>query len=143
MVLVVKNPLRGPDHSGRTQQFLSGIQIAVETREITARNQKADPMTGLEDITGRPEVDLVTVDATGDQRLRSSPRSAVSPPHDSVGQIPRVSGGIHVHQQGCKISVEGSRGGIELELDRAGDLQIRRQRGVEKTRTSLRVSLEL
>ena len=68
MVLVVIDPLRGPDHSGRSQQWLSGIQIAVETRKVTARDQEADPMAGLKDVAG-----LVQRDISSDPRAQSSP----------------------------------------------------------------------
>ena len=47
----------------------AGVQVAIEAREVTARDIEAELMAGFEDVARGPQIDGVFVDLPGRDRL--------------------------------------------------------------------------
>ena len=57
MILVVEDRVGGFDPCGRIPGRLASVEIAVEAREVAAREFKAHPVARAEDIARSPQVD--------------------------------------------------------------------------------------
>ena len=75
---VVVHGLLGLDQAGRIRRGLTRVRVAVEAREVAARHVQAEPVAGLEDVAGGPEVDGVGIGAPGLDLFRGFARAAVA-----------------------------------------------------------------
>src|SRR5437763_17156839 len=90
-------------HAGGAGRRLTGVQVAVPAREVAGGDVQADAVPGPEDVTGRPEVDLVLVGpARCDRRGRlAGPHAPVPGAQDAVGRIEGAAVGVNVAEQGA------------------------------------------
>src|SRR5437660_2018181 len=88
----------------------AGVEVAIPAREVAAGNIQADAMPDLENVAGRPQVDLILVRlARLDQRWSFSLREiAVARPDDAVGQILRETIGMDIDQPSYEIGIRGA-----------------------------------
>ena len=86
---------------------MTGVGVAIPTREVTAGDIQANRMTRLEDIAGCPEINFILVGFSWlDQRWSLSLREvAIASAIDTVGQILRIAIGIDIDQACHKIGV--------------------------------------
>ena len=66
---VVVDGVGGLDEVGACGGGLTGVQVAVEAREVAAGDFEADDVALEEDVAGGPEVDFVFVDLAGVEEL--------------------------------------------------------------------------
>src|SRR4030095_6557009 len=91
MIWVVIDRLIRLDHLGRAERRFACVEVAIEAREVTARDVDANLVSGLEDVTRRPQINRVFVDLARLDRLRAFGRIAVARANDAVGQKTRVA----------------------------------------------------
>src|SRR5439155_785434 len=87
MLRVVVDALRGAPELAVLRPP-AGIRIAVEAREVAARDLDADPVAGLEEVARLREVDFVPVDHVRLEQRGRCERAAVAGADDSVAAIP-------------------------------------------------------
>src|SRR4051794_35532570 len=100
---VVQDSLVGATRAGVVADRVSGVQIAVEAREIAAADLDPDAVARLENIARHPEVDLELVDLAGCQQLGRTTSLAVAPAHDAVAQVPGGAVRENIDQLGGEI----------------------------------------
>src|SRR5215813_15209818 len=66
------------DHLRRAEGRLARVVVAIEAREIAARDVDANPVSGLEDVARRPQVNHIFVDFIRLYRLRALGRIAIT-----------------------------------------------------------------
>src|SRR5437660_10106569 len=88
----------------------AGVEVAIPAREVAAGNIQADAMPDLENVAGRPQVDLILVRlARLDQRWSFSLReSAVRRPDDPGGQIVRETSGVDIDQPSYDLGIKSA-----------------------------------
>ena len=69
MLAVVEDGVGGFHESCVIGGALSGIQVAVEAREVAAGDFKPDAVAFQKDFACGPEIDLVLVDLAGNERV--------------------------------------------------------------------------
>src|SRR5205814_3092275 len=86
---VVQDGLVRYDHLCISSEIVTGIGIAVPTREIAAGHVQANAVSGLEDVAGGPQVDFIFVGlAWLDQRGRfPALKMAIAGANDAIGQV--------------------------------------------------------
>src|ERR1700730_211650 len=123
---VVKDGLVG---HGRLRVFAEGaarVGVPVPAWETAAGDLEADAVAGLEEVAGRPEVDVVAIRPVRLDRRKLSSRApvAVARPQDAVGQVDGPTVGVDVAETGDEVGVRCAGGGPEPDADRAGDLGV-------------------
>ena len=125
---IVVHGLGGLHQFGRLLHRAAGVGVAVEAREIAARNLQADAVAFQEDVGGDAGVDGHAVDLAGHGRLGLLQRVAIAQAQDAVGQVARLAVGEHVHQLGREIGVVRAGRHVQHHLHRPDHLQIVLQR---------------
>jgi hypothetical protein len=105
VLAIVVNGLIGLHHAGFAGDRGSGVGIAVEAREVAARNLGPDAMPLEKHVAGDAGVERDLVHLAGPHRFGLLERVAVAQPQNAVGQVARVAIGEHVHQLGGEIRV--------------------------------------
>jgi len=54
--LIVEDGIRGLQPRGRIRRWVPSVEVAVEAREVAARDFEAEPVTVAEDIASGPKV---------------------------------------------------------------------------------------
>ena len=103
---------------------MASIGVAIETREVRRRYFDADLMAFLEDIAGDTDFDSVFVDGTGLQEFAFVQTLAVPGSNNAVAKIFGISGRGDVDEFGGPVSVRAVGGGVEHDLDWAGDFEV-------------------
>src|SRR5215831_5370722 len=91
MIRVVIDRLIRLDHLGRAERRFTRVEVAIESREVTAGYVDANLVSGLEDVARRPQINRVFVYLARLDRLRAFGRIAVTRANDAVGQKTRVT----------------------------------------------------
>src|SRR5215204_5220540 len=128
MLSIVEDGLHRWLHLRVRAELVTGVEVAIEAWEVAAAHLKTDAVPLVEEIAGRPEVDLVFVDLAGRDRPRSVGPQAVSGADDAVGEIARVAVRVDIDQLPCEIGIR--RGGCrpEVKPHRTGHLGVLLQR---------------
>src|SRR5579863_2506525 len=106
MLAIVIDGVRRLDPMRRIRRRLAGVQVAVEAREIAARDFEAQLVSGKEDVARRPEVDGQLVDLSGIHELRPLLRVPVARAQDALGQVLGEAVRPDVNQLGGEVGVD-------------------------------------
>src|ERR1700730_9563378 len=123
---VVKDGLVGYGRLRVGAEGAARVGIPVPAWETAARDLEADAVAGLEEVAGRPEVDVVAIRPVRLDRRKLSSRApvAVARPADAVGQGGGPTRRADVAETGDEVGVRCAGGGPEPDADRAGDLGV-------------------
>src|SRR5215207_9424881 len=78
MLSIVEDRLHRRQHLRVRAELVTGVEVAIEAREVAAGHLQTDAVPLAKEIAGRPEVDLVFVDLTGRDRSGSVGSLAVA-----------------------------------------------------------------
>ena len=134
VLCVVVDGLFGHDELVTRPQRLADILIAGKPGKVAAGDFQADPMSRLENVAGLPEADVVLVDLARFDQRRSFQGIPEARSPDPLADVNRLAVGTEVAQRGRPVGVHGAGGGVELEVDGAGDFHVllQRFRGVDQ-----------
>ena len=134
MILIVENSIFRFDHARGAGLEFAGIQVSVEAREIAAGDFEAKFMAGQENVAGGVHFNFDFVDFARVRQFGSCPGIAVTQAKDSFADVLSKSVGPDIDEFSGEIGVDGGRSDIEVETDRASDLEIflKRCGGVNK-----------
>src|SRR5580704_917591 len=90
---------------GTGGRVLAGIQIAVETGEIAARNLDANLVPFQEYVAGIPQVDLELVDLSGRDGVSFTCTVAIARAQNAFRKVLRKSVRPHVHKLACEVRI--------------------------------------
>ena len=116
--------LTGRAHLGAEAGAFAGIQVALVAREVAARDLDSDPVPGLEDVAGLPQVDRVFVNLAGLNRPGLVEGRSQPPAPYALTENDGAAVRIHVHQSRGEIGVRRISGGVDGGGHGAGYLQI-------------------
>ena len=128
VAVVMKDRLPGSHHVAVFCEHPSGVGIAIESREVTARHFKANAVAGSKKVGGGAEIDG---HLGGLARLQQDCRhlaAAIPRAQDAVGQ--RAGGAVRedIHQRAGKVRIARTRCHPERERQRSGHLEVGSQR---------------
>src|SRR5580700_8931395 len=83
----------------------AGVGVAVEAREVAARDFEPDPVPGQEDVRGDRQVEVELTGLVGREGFGLGQRVAVPGPQDAVGQEDGAPVGEHVDQLAGEVGV--------------------------------------
>src|SRR5215207_9530974 len=115
MLPIMEDRLQRRQHLRVRAELMTGVEVAVEAREVAAAHLQTDAMPPAEEIAGRPEVDGVFEWLTRRNRSGSVGALAVAGADDAVGEITRGAVWIDINQLPREIGVR--RGGRRPEVE--------------------------
>src|SRR6185436_15338176 len=83
----------------------AGVWIAVVVRKVRTGDLEPDTMTGLEQVAGRPDRNLIRVDLARLDGLRFLERLAEARAENAVVEQDRLAVRVHISQLGGEVSV--------------------------------------
>ena len=124
MRAIVKYGVGGNGHFGGVRGGLASVQIAVETREIAARNFQAKTMAGAEQVAGGQQIDGERIDLAGNERRGRFLGATITGAKNAFGDVYGRTIGKDIDKFGGEISIHGGGRSEEVELDRAGHFDV-------------------
>src|SRR5215207_9262548 len=128
MLAIVEDRLHRRQHLRVRAELVTGIEVAVEAREVAAAHFQTDAVTLAEEIAGCPEIDLVFVDLTGRDWPGSVGPLTVAGTDDAVGKVARVAVWVDIDQLPGEIGIRRAGCRPEVEMNRTGHLGVLLQR---------------
>src|SRR5450631_879571 len=125
---IVQNGVGGRGPPGRSSCRFSGVQIAVETGEIAARNFKAKAVPDAKDVAGRPKIDRERVDFARREGFGGFLGVAILCAQNPFGQVERGTVGINIDKFCSEVGINGGRRNEQLQSHGTSDLKIVIQR---------------
>jgi len=134
MVGVVDDGLLGDAHLSRGSESRPGVGVAIELREMAARDLDADTVPSEERHRRPHHVDLESIDLAPRERRRRGDALPIARAHDAFGHVVAGPVGMHVHELGHEVGVGCVRRRVQHDFDRPGDFDLLRQwlRGVDE-----------
>jgi len=118
----------------------AGVAVAAKAGPVAAGDFEADPVAGLEEVGGRPQVNGDLVYLTGGDQLGLLFGVAVADPLDAVGEVDRAAVGEDVDEFAGEVGVGCGGDEEEPQPDWPGTSTGSVSAGVLYTRTSSRSS---
>jgi hypothetical protein len=101
----------------------AGVGVAIEPREVAARNFESDSVPGEKHVPGGAEIERELDRLTRREKLHSIEAVSIARPEDSFGQRSHRAVGRDVEKLSGEVGIAGRRGGVKDELDVTGRLE--------------------
>ena len=115
MLLVVIDGVGGRQHFRGGCLVFTGVEVAVEAREIAAGNFQAQAVAGEKDVASGPEVHRNVIDFARLGQFRPLNGIAITQAENALGQVLRESVGPEIHELRGEVGVFRGSASEEIE----------------------------